>query len=90
MNRNSCNNDKKALMRKLQVYGFALYDTVLFLDAHPEDNGALDFYDKMSAAYNQTKKQYEDLFGPLTIHDVDTDNGWTWIQKPWPWEYDAN
>jgi len=90
MNRQSNCNDKKALMRKMQVYGFALYDTVLFLDAHPEDNGALDFYDKMSAAYKQTKKQYEELYGPLTIVGVDTDNGWTWTEKPWPWEYEAN
>jgi len=90
MTRNNCQNNKKALMHKLQVYGFALYDTVLFLDAHPEDNGALDFYDKMSAAYNQTKKQYEETYGPLTIYGVDTDNGWTWTNSPWPWEFEAN
>lgn len=90
MIKNSSDNQKKTLMRKLQVYGFALYDTILFLDSHPEDNGALDFYDKMSAAYNKTKKLYEEQFGPLTVNSVDTDNGWTWTEKPWPWEFDAN
>lgn len=87
-NRQYC--DRKSLLRKIQIYGFALYDTVLFLDSHPEDNGALDFYDKMSAAYKKAVMQYEENFGPLTITGVDTDTGWTWIDAPWPWEYDAN
>lgn len=89
---NNCSNnsDRKALLRKIQVYGFALYDTALFLDSHPDDNGALDYYDKMSAAYNQAKMQYEDTFGPLMITNVDTDNGWSWTAFPWPWEYEAN
>lgn len=82
--------EEKALLRKLQIYGFALYDTVLYLDSHPEDNGALDYYDKMSAAYKQAKLQYEESFGPLTINGVDTDNGWSWTKAPWPWEYEAN
>lgn len=86
--RQSC--DRKSLLRKIQIYGFALYDTVLFLDSHPEDNGALDYYDKMSAAYKMAKKEYEENFGPLTVMGVDTDEGWTWTNSPWPWEYDAN
>ena len=88
MSEKCCN--KSTLLRKLQIYGFALYDTVLYLDSHPEDNSALDYYDKMSAAYKQVKKQYEDNYGPLTITGVDTDNGWTWTSTPQPWEYDAN
>jgi len=80
---------KKALFRKLQVLGFALYDTVLFLDTHPCDQGALDYYDKVSATYETTKKQYEDAFGPLTVKNVNTDHGWSWTASPWPWEYDC-
>ena len=89
--RNNCGcSDRRALLRKIQMYGFALYDTALFLDSHPNDAGALDLYDKMSAAYNQSKKQYEENFGALTINNVNTDNGWSWNDHPFPWEYDAN
>ena len=35
--------DKTALFRKIQVYGFAMYDTVLFLDTHPDDKSALEY-----------------------------------------------
>lgn len=90
MNRTTGRSEERSLLRKLQIYGFTLYDTALFLDTHPEDSGALDYYDKTAAAYAQARREYEEKFGPLTVNGVDTDNGWAWTASPWPWEYEAN
>ena len=29
-------------------------------------------------------------FGPLTIYGNNDMNDWHWIDKPWPWEREAN
>lgn len=82
--------DKTALFRKIQVYGFAMYDTVLFLDTHPDDKSALEYYDRVSCAFRDAVAMYEEKYGPLTIQNVDTSNGWMWLSAPWPWQYEAN
>lgn len=87
--RNGC--DKNALFRKIQIYGFAMYDTVLFLDTHPCDRGALEYYNRVSAAMRDAVATYEEKYGPLTIKNVNTSDGsWKWLCAPWPWEYEAN
>ena len=41
---------------------------------------------KMMQMYKEARREYEKHFGPLTMDAVDTCNGWTWTQEPWPWE----
>lgn len=78
------------LMRKIQETGFAVYDTVLFLDSHPTCRVALDFYNENKHLYEGYAAEYEKNFGPLTIDGVNgAAESWTWIQGPWPWELEA-
>jgi len=78
--------NRQQLMNKIQQTGFALYDTNLFLDSHPDCRVALDFFAETQRMYDQFVAEYERNFGPLRAFDTDTTNGWTWIQGPWPWE----
>ena len=36
--------NRAELMRKIQETGFALYDLTLFLDTHPQNQMALDYF----------------------------------------------
>ena len=36
--------NRDELMRKIQETGFALYDLTLFLDTHPQNQMALDYF----------------------------------------------
>ena len=36
--------DRQELFNKVEAVGFALYDTALFLDSHPTNRMALDFF----------------------------------------------
>ena len=36
------------------------------------------------------RDEYEGKFGPLTIYGNNDMNDWHWIDKPWPWEREAN
>ena len=78
------------LMHKIQETGFAVYDTVLFLDSHPTCRMALDFYNDNKRMYENYVAEYEKNFGPLTVGGQPADaDSWTWIQGPWPWELEA-
>lgn len=73
-------------MRNVQMYDFALTDTGLFLDTHPDNKAALAFYGDTRTKYLEAVEEYEVQFGPLTAEDTDIENGWTWVDTPWPWE----
>lgn len=67
-------------------YGFALIDTALFLDTHPHDQAALEYYEIVRDNYAQAVRVYEENVGPLTKGGVNVNDGWTWVKTPWPWE----
>lgn len=77
---------RQEALRKVQMYDFALTDTGLFLDTHPTNQAALTFYDMTRKMYLEAVEAYEEQFGPLTAEDTDVENGWAWVETPWPWE----
>lgn len=81
--------NRQELFNKIQSLGFVLYDTALFLDTHPQNALALDFYRENQEWYLKYRKEYETMYGPLTLNGVNTTGGWSWTQGPWPWEVEA-
>ena len=77
-------------MQEVRETGFALIDINLFLDTHPNDEKAMDYFNKYQQMHKEARRYYENNFGPLTSNAVDTNNGWTWTQDPWPWEGGCN
>lgn len=79
--------EREFLMKKLMAERFALWEIVLFLDTHPNDEKALEAFNKYRESFFAVKKEYEDKFGMLTpFSDNKSNNKWTWIDSPWPWE----
>ncbi|MBR6561642.1 MAG: spore coat protein CotJB [Oscillospiraceae bacterium] len=31
-------------------------------------------------------KEYTEMYGPICKYDVNVDNYWDWVNKPWPWD----
>jgi len=66
---------------------FTAIDLNLFLDTHPTDKKALNYYDKTVMELRKAKKEYEEEYGPLTYLGVTPNkNYWQWVEEPWPWE----
>lgn len=82
-------NGRRELLSKIQMVSFVLVDVNLFLDTHPEDMTALDYYHKHQVLLDQLRSQYINEYGPLTPGTVVSNNRWTWIDQPWPWEREA-
>lgn len=79
-------SERECLMRQLQCQFFALDDIRLYLDTHPCDQTALDYYEKFRKLKDKTLEEYTCKFGPINSYNIDVDNCWPWVQTPWPWE----
>ncbi len=73
------------LLKSLQQADFALWETSLFLDSHPDNKQALMYYKKMLAKREEIKSRYTASCGPITHNDV-TGDRWSWVDGPWPWQ----
>ncbi|MBQ2747406.1 MAG: spore coat protein CotJB [Firmicutes bacterium] len=81
--------NRQEMLRRVQMLCFVVTETGLFLNTHPDDKAALRFYEKYNTLYTQAKMEYEDTYGPLTINGVNTEDGWSWLNGPWPWELEV-
>lgn len=82
-------NEQKKLLRLIQNYSFALYETVLYLDSHPNCRRALQQHNRYQEKLNEAACLYEEKFGPLTVKCPNDGRYWQWVNSPWPWEYDS-
>ena len=74
------------LMKYIYEVSFALNDITLYLDTHPCDKEALEYYHKYKKQRHEAVREYEKCYGPLLNYDVNCDERWTWVDGPWPWE----
>ncbi len=81
---------KTALLKEIQAEDFALYETALYLNAHPTCREALEHYCQHRNAVMALRDQYEEAYGPLTLYGNRSGNCWHWVDAPWPWEKEAN
>lgn len=94
MNRGTANQNvsshsvpcRKELMNSIYEIGFSLDDTVLFLDTHPTNQDALNYYHKLRKQYHDLVKTYTIHYGPLLAKDVVCDHHFSWATKRMPWE----
>jgi len=84
-----CVLSRHELLKRIQIYEFALVDINLYLNTHPTDREALDYYHYHHELLERTTREYNESYGPLTPGSVLSTNKWTWIEHPWPWEMEA-
>ena len=83
-------NERKRLLRKVAMYAFSMWELHIYLDTHPNDRKAKAMHDEYMKKYNRAVEEYERLYGPLKITNVDNNTMAQWIDDPWPWDLEAN
>lgn len=78
--------DREKLIQFIREVGFAVVDISLYLDTHPCDRAALQYYKKYRDLQKRATEEYAAMYGPLLIADVNSDCYWDWIDEPWPWK----
>ena len=79
-------NQKEQLLTNIGVVSFTLVEIGEFLDTHPDDRKALEYYQHYLQICNQLKKEFASKYYPLCMDEVVCDKEWTWGQAPLPWE----
>lgn len=83
--------NQAAALRKIQEIDFALYETVLYLDAYPNSKEALAYYHSLLSTRDRLVAEYERAFSsPITAFSNASTSAWDWVKGPWPWHYEAN
>ena len=78
---------RKDLLDWINVVSFAVDDVKLFLDTHPCNKAAMEFFDEFKKQRVQALKEYAKYYGPLTLDTASTcTERWNWINEPWPWQ----
>lgn len=80
--------NRGSLLQYITEISFAVYDTLLYLDTHPEDQQALAYYQDMDQKRREALAEYGKQYGPLTSDcpAAASCGRWQWINEPWPWE----
>ena len=72
---------------ELQALNFVLTELGLYLDTHPEDKEAFDLFREYGRLAREGRRRYEAMYGPLTQQAAASQDQYTWLNDPWPWEY---
>lgn len=80
-------NEHMKITNQLAQACFAVTEAVLYLDTHPNDQNALEYYRKKQQQLMEARSLYEKNIGPINPSSVDTNSSyWQWVETPWPWQ----
>lgn len=79
---------RQQMINRINEVCFAVDDILLFLDTHPCDEKAMEFYHMAAKERRELMKEYAENFGPLTVDDAlfSDSKTWKWMEEPFPWE----
>lgn len=80
--------NRKKLLCYIDEVSFGMYDALLYLDTHPNDEVAIRYFHQHNRKRNFALKEYAKAYGPLNLGMIDDEAGssWEWTCQPWPWE----
>lgn len=77
---------EKELMDIITKVSFAMDDTRLYLDTHPDCAEALDYFKKMQVIRHEAVREYTERFGQImSYHAGGGCDAWDWNSAPLPW-----
>ena len=78
--------NREQLLKEIFQVSFCVDDVILYLDTHPQDIDAMQFYHEHVNRRKAMLDEYAAQYGPLLIDDVTCQDRWTWTDEPFPWE----
>ena len=72
---------------ELMAIDFVADELELYLDTHADDQEAFDLYQNFLALRKEARERYTARYGVITQCDQLGQDSYTWLQDPWPWEF---
>lgn len=74
-------------LHDIGVVDFVIVEMALYLDTHPHDREALEYFNHYTRMKNQMMRDYAEKYGPLSLSTADSvSKEWKWVLQPMPWE----
>lgn len=86
MNYNSM-SEREGLMNDINTLGFVMFEMAEYLDTHPYDRDAVEYFAHQTRKRNQALREYAEKFTPLTLDTaISCGKEWSWALDPMPWK----
>lgn len=79
-------SEKDQLLKDIGMADFVLIELALFLDTHPQDRRAMEYYNHYNRIKNQMEKEFSQKYFPLNLRLAESGKEWRWGEAPLPWE----
>lgn len=79
-------NDKEQMLRDIGVVDFVLVELMEYLDTHPLDREAMEYFNHYAVIKNKMSKEFSQKYFPLTKDLAESNKEWRWGSAPLPWE----
>lgn len=79
-------SQKEQMLNDIGMLDFVLVELTLYLDTHPSDRRAMEYFNHYNRMKNQMEKEFSQKFFPLTKDYADSNKDWRWGMAPLPWE----
>lgn len=77
---------KEQLYNDIGIVSFVLTELALYLDTHPTDRNAMEYFNHYNRIRQQMVKEFSMKYFPLTLDTADSSKEWRWGTAPLPWE----
>ena len=74
------------MLNDIRIVDFVLVDLSLYLDTHPFDQEAMEYFNHYVRIENKMSRDFSMRFFPLTTDQADSKKEWRWGAAPLPWE----
>ena len=75
---------------ELMALDFAIQELGLYLTTHAHDQEALQLYWSYVQLSKEGREKYQSMYGPLMETDLTPEDGFVWLNDPWPWDLGGN
>ena len=79
-------NQKEELFLDIGIVSFTLLELAMFLDTHPNDRTAMEYFNHYVRIKNQLEREFSRKYYPLNLSMAESNKEWRWGMAPLPWE----
>jgi spore coat protein JB len=79
-------NQKEELFLDIGIVSFTLLELAMFLDTHPNDRTAMEYFNHYVRIKNQLEREFSMKYYPLNLSMAESNKEWRWGMSPLPWE----
>ena len=77
---------KEQMLENIGTLSFVMVELALYLDTHPFDRRAMDYFNHYSRIKNQMVGEFSREYYPLSLSMAESNREWRWGMAPLPWE----